>query len=287
MGDASPEGQVDLGEVGDEPLDVWLIFGHDRVEKTFREGDRLASASIHLCGQIAHFDVGTQPKKCKGSLEHSGGISGAPLQLQDQDLLTWERTQQVRELPMVKTAGDCCGDHGLVNDAATLGGVSDTRAEPLDRIAQQYQELCLGRGLAQQRRRPRIEHVTRRPFAAALLDRSAELAVIGVDLSGPEFAGPESIEEMQFLGEGAPIVHVGMVVQKAVPPRCARTLHAHSNEVRGADLPSPKHSGRTYPQVHQRRSQAPTHCTDGPGGLGAHQAICTSPPLAPQPPGHR
>ena len=105
-------------------------------------------------------------------------IGHALFVLQHQHLLAREGRPQAQQLVGVDAAveGGVGGGARRGTDREAVLGQRAPGAEALDGVAQQHQQARLGRGLAQQGRRPGVEHVARRPLARRGGPRAARRA---------------------------------------------------------------------------------------------------------------
>jgi hypothetical protein len=101
------------------------------------------------------------------------------------------------------------------------------RREAFHRIAEEDEELRLGRGGGQERWRPRIHHVAGSPFAANLPGAPGEVQLVGAEIR--VFDCQEPVEEVDLLAGSR--CNGGMTSQEAVPQARAAFLRSDAHEV--------------------------------------------------------
>jgi hypothetical protein len=162
----------------------------------------------------------------------AGRVGDALLVLQDQDARRVVAGEHAAQLRRIAPALDRVGGHRFeapVGRAAEP--VRDTGAEALDRVAEHDQQLRVGRRAGDQRRRPEVVHVARRPLARDLPRPAREARVVLRDIGVGQLDRAEPVEEVLLLAAALWRLDLRVPEQRLEPPGGTGALRAHADEV--------------------------------------------------------
>ena len=222
------------------PLGAWASSLHDGHRLRSTSGTR-AFNFVASCRIICRAAFVTRSTTCPTL---SGRILNAALELEHQHLVSVELLEQRLELASVEAASKRLvrvhGPEVLTppppHSSIDYGElVSEPGLEPLQGVPEQDEDPGVRRRLAQQRRRPEVVHVGRRPLSAQGSFGSRKEPVVGIRVFTGEFPLEVAVKEVSLLSRGA--LDSRMVTQQPIPPGGPCALRTHSYEVRWTDDP--------------------------------------------------